>query len=243
MVSSACISLAGADRAAERQQVEAWAREQSLTRRLRVTNDAEPILAAVSPEGWGVALISGTGSFAFGRNETGASARCGGWGYLLGDEGSAYAIALAGLRAVAQAADGRGESTVLQQRVPRLLGVDTAQALISVVYRPEFSRREVAQLAPLVFEAARESDPVAQRIIAQAAGELADLVRTLARRLGLTSGSYPLAAAGGVLIHHGELREAVVDALSRTGSAPAQCVLVAEPVRGAIALARQLLLE
>ena len=84
-----------------------------LARHVEVTNDAAILLAAGTPDGWGVALVSGTGSIAFGRAPDGRTARGGGWGYLLGDEGSAYALVLAGLQAVARAADGRGEPTCL----------------------------------------------------------------------------------------------------------------------------------
>ena len=84
-----------------------------MARSVRIVHDAVPILAAGSPEGWGVALISGTGSLAFGRDRQGRSCRAGGWGFLFGDEGSGYAIALAGLRAAAQAADGRAPATRL----------------------------------------------------------------------------------------------------------------------------------
>src|SRR5689334_7188097 len=83
----ACLALAGADRPAERAQLEAWGSQRHLAEQLIVTNDAEPILAAGAENGWGVALICGTGSFAFARNAAGQTARCGGWGYLLGDEG------------------------------------------------------------------------------------------------------------------------------------------------------------
>ena len=100
-LASAVLALAGWDREQNRQVLRRWAEKRCLASRLRMVHDALPVLVAGSPEGWGVALISGTGSFAFGQSRDGRSTRAGGWGYLFGDEGSGYAIALAGLRAAA----------------------------------------------------------------------------------------------------------------------------------------------
>src|SRR5205823_15045021 len=85
---AACFGLAGAGREIEQQRIASWAEKHGIAQNVRVTGDAEPILAAASPENCGVALICGTGSLAWGRNRAGVIARAGGWGYLLGDEGS-----------------------------------------------------------------------------------------------------------------------------------------------------------
>ncbi|MEX2027532.1 MAG: BadF/BadG/BcrA/BcrD ATPase family protein, partial [Pirellulaceae bacterium] len=95
-VSAACFGLAGCGREEEQERIRSWAGERRIAAVVQVTGDAEPILAAASPDNWGIALICGTGSLAWGRNQRGQTARCGGWGYLIGDDGSAYAIALAG---------------------------------------------------------------------------------------------------------------------------------------------------
>ena len=116
-VAAACLALAGADRSSDQRQIRLWA-GRTLADRLIVTNDGIPVLYAASPDGVGIALISGTGSFAVGRNAAGTVMRCGGWGSLIGDEGSGYQIALAGLQAAVRAADGRGMETKL---LPALL--------------------------------------------------------------------------------------------------------------------------
>src|SRR4029453_12414402 len=84
-------------------------------------------LAAGAPEGWGVALIAGTGSFCWGRDAAGRSARVGGWGFLLGDEGSGYDLAVQALRLATQTADGRAEAHAILRAIldhwgPRLPG-------------------------------------------------------------------------------------------------------------------------
>ena len=75
---------------------------------VEVTHDAKAALYAGNPAGCGVVLISGTGSIAYGRNDQGTEARCGGWGYLVGDEGSAVWIGREGLRAASYDHDRRG---------------------------------------------------------------------------------------------------------------------------------------
>ena len=106
-VASAVLAAAGSDREENRRVFSDWAKETSLAVRFQVVHDAWPVLAAGTPDGSGIALISGTGSLAFGRAADGRTARAGGWGFLFGDEASGYALAVAGLRAAAQAADGR----------------------------------------------------------------------------------------------------------------------------------------
>jgi N-acetylglucosamine kinase-like BadF-type ATPase len=216
-----------------------WAVERGMARHVKVTGDAEPILAAASPDNSGIALICGTGSLAWGRNREGATARAGGWGYLMGDEGSAYAVALAGLQAAVRAADGRGPPTALLEGLQRELGAANPQQLVERVYAPEMTRERLAALAKAVFDAARK-DAVALAIVNAAGEELALHIAVLCRGLGFGGGSYPLAFAGGVILEQSSLREKVLASLARDACAPREVVQVTEPVRGAVALARQL---
>jgi N-acetylmuramic acid 6-phosphate etherase len=229
-VAAACFGLAGAGRASEQEQIAAWAVTRGIARQVKVTGDAEPILAAASSENAGVVLICGTGSLAWGRNAAGETARCGGWGYLMGDEGSGYAIALAGLRAAMRAADGRGPATELLPLFQNALAAKTPEELVGQVYGPEMTREKLAALAGVVFAA---QDPVAAGIVAAAAQDLRELVTTVAERLNLPAG-YSLALTGGVFMHQREYAAQVAAPCS------ANWTLVTEPVRGAVALARQL---
>ena len=144
-VAGACVSLAGADRILEQQQFRSWAALRNLANRLTITNDAIPVLYAASNDGTGIALISGTGSFAFGRNPSGETARCGGWGGLFGDEGSGYHIALACLRAASRAADGRGPQTILLPRTLEHFGITEPSELIPIVYSAKIDRPTIAR--------------------------------------------------------------------------------------------------
>jgi N-acetylmuramic acid 6-phosphate etherase len=122
-VAGACLGLAGADRPDDQAVLHEWADRVRLAGRVEVTSDAAILLAAGTPDGSGLVLIAGTGSIAFGRTADGRRARAGGWGYLLGDEGSAYALVMSGLQAVARAADGRGPATALTERFLKRFGL------------------------------------------------------------------------------------------------------------------------
>ena len=236
---AACLALAGADRPADRQRLGEWAEHIGLAHDIRIVNDAEPVLAAGTPEGWGVALISGTGSFAFGRNREGRTARSGGWGYLLGDEGSGYALALAGLQAAARAADGRGPATALLERLMARLELTSAEQLIPAVYQTGRDRRWIASLADVVTGAAEDGDPVARDLVAAAAADLSELVAATVRKLDLGS-PVPLALTGGLLLNSPLLRELVERKLSVGDIAIAPITAVSEPVRGALQIASTL---
>ncbi|HZL91016.1 MAG TPA: BadF/BadG/BcrA/BcrD ATPase family protein [Pirellulaceae bacterium] len=237
-VAAACFGLAGCGRAEEQERMTAWAESRSIAYMIEVTGDAEPLLAAASPENWGIALICGTGSLAWGRNQRGQAARCGGWGYLMGDDGSAYAIALAGLRAAVRAADGRGAPTVLLSHFLVQFGVTDAEQLVGKVYVPEMSVDRIAALAATVFRSA-PSDAVSQRIIAGAAKELAKMTAALVGRLQLAPRGFPLALAGSVLLNQPDFQRLVRSEIAMRGLKPSE-VAVAEPVIGAVKLARQL---
>jgi N-acetylglucosamine kinase-like BadF-type ATPase len=235
----ACFGLAGAGRQAEQERIAAWAKGRGIAKRVKVTGDAELILAAASADNFGIALICGTGSLAWGRNREGITARCGGWGYLLGDEGSAYAIARSGLQAAVRAADGRGDSTALVDAFQQELNVASPEQLVEAIYTPEMTRERLAGLAKVVFDRAGD-DPVAEEIVGDAAAELALMVEVIRRRLQFPGGSFPLALSGGVLLQQPLLREKLLDLLARDGTGPGEVALVTDPVRGALAIARSL---
>jgi N-acetylglucosamine kinase-like BadF-type ATPase len=214
----------------------AWAIERGLAASVNVTTDADLVLGT---ENACIALIAGTGSLCLGRNEAGETARSGGWGYLLGDEGSGYAIALAALRSAVRAADGRGPETDLLAALMQMLGVKSPAELIAKVYHAEMTRDQLSRLAAVVFEY-RTTDDVARTIVAAAARDLADIVATVAKRLRLSRGSYTLAVAGGLLLNEPNYVDAVLFELTFQAAEPGRRVIVSEPVLGAVALAREL---
>jgi N-acetylglucosamine kinase-like BadF-type ATPase len=240
-VDAACFGLAGAGRTVEQAAIADWALASGIAKQVRVVGDLELVwaavdFAAVDDEGPGIALVAGTGSVAWGCNASGEVARCGGWGYLLGDEGSGYALGLAALRGLVRAIDGRGPATSLFPAVQQALEVSEPADLIAKVYATEMTRQRIASLAPLVF-AEESADPLARSIVEGGASDLAELVATLAARLHLEPGGYCLAMAGGLFVHQPTYRELVVKTLGERRIEPRETCVVAEPVRGAVRLA------
>jgi N-acetylglucosamine kinase-like BadF-type ATPase len=130
----------------------------------------------------GIVTIAGTGSICRGVNAGGKTARAGGWGYIFGDEGSAFDIVRKALRAVLRHEEGWGPATQLRSL---LLdgGQLTANELLHRFYSDEYPRARIAALAPLVDEAARAGDPIAQEILATSAQELATIAAAVRRQL------------------------------------------------------------
>jgi N-acetylmuramic acid 6-phosphate etherase len=234
-VARACLGLAGAGRAAEQQAFRDWAARVHLAEHVEITSDVA-LLPACSPAGWGLAIVAGTGSIAFGATSDGHSARAGGWGSLLGDEGSGYAITVAALRAVMAAADGRAPATLLAERFLHRLELHRPDDLVAAVHG-RLDRPAIAALATLVFEAANNGDAVACNVVDAAARDLANTALAVARKLGLLHVPVPLVLAGGVLLTQPGYRQTLLAETTRNGLQPELVTLVEEPVKGAVRLA------
>jgi N-acetylglucosamine kinase-like BadF-type ATPase len=246
-VEVACVGLAGFDRPNHKRLLNEWAELGRWARRRILVNDGDLVVAAGTPEAWGVGVISGTGSIAVGRWPDGRTARAGGWGYLFGDEGSAYAVAVAGLRWVAHRADGRVSqdgSDVLTTRLCHALGIEGPDDLVSAIYAPGFDRTLIAALAPVIVNAAEDDPFVAEAILTPASNDLAELVMTVAHRMGWHEwdhvGPLPLAMAGGFLLSAPIVYDGLLAALDSMGLS-VEATPVPEPALGAIILARKAL--
>jgi N-acetylglucosamine kinase-like BadF-type ATPase len=226
-LTAAWIGLAGIDHPRDIELLAPAVR--SFAGSVRITNDAELALSAL-PHQVGVAVISGTGSIALGRDAQGALVRAGGWGHVLGDEGSGFGIGREALQCAVRAADGRGPATALLDTILGYWQLSAPEAFLERVY-PTFDKMAIAALAPLVLALARAGDPVACRIEARAAHELALAVMAVARRLGFAAGRLPVAFGGGVLIHEEQLRALITRRIARTWSVDP--ILVEEPASSA----------
>jgi N-acetylmuramic acid 6-phosphate etherase len=232
-VAVACLGLAGAGREEDRALLLDWAARVDLADAVEVTTDAALLVAEGTPEGWGVAVVAGTGSIAYGLDENGREARAGGWGPFLGDEGSGYGLALEALRAVARAADGRDPPTQLQERLLTALGLRQPQELIRYVHGGA-DRAALAALAPVVLEVAEAGDRTAQQVVLNGAQELARAIEVVTDELGFDRQHLPLALAGGLLAESARYRRCLVDALKDTGIVPEPLARVEFPARGAL---------
>lgn len=237
-VNFACLGAAGMDRQEDFAVFQNWAAAAFPTARVKLVNDAQIVLAAGTPAGWGLALISGTGSIAYGRSPDGRVARSGGWGYLLGDEGSGYEIGLTALKAVLRASDGRGPETRLVEAVLAEWGLARPQELIRKVYSG-LPRAEIAKLAALVEGCAQAGDGRAAQILSSAGSELFAIADAAAKQLGLT-GPIPTALTGGVLVRGQHVRAALLEKARARDLQLNPVTLVDDPALGAVRLALEL---
>lgn len=168
------------------------------TKRLTVAGDAETALRAAIPSGPGIVLIAGTGSFAFAENGE-RRARVGGFGYLLGDEGSAFAIGFAAVALLARAYDGRGRADETTALAERVLRCRDRQTLVAALYGAPLDVAKIAGMAPSIVAFAGKGNRASTRIVQKAAQELGDLVRAAAKAVELAEQSPPVAFAGGLL--------------------------------------------
>lgn len=208
---------------------------------IRMTNDAELILGAL-PDAFGLAVVAGTGSIAFGRNADGERVRAGGWGQIIGDEGSGYDLARRMFQAFAHAVDGRGSATSLTDRLSEHLDLANPHQLISFVYGPGTSKGDFAGLSRLVVEAAEAGDWVANEIIVASAGQLADTAAAAARRLRFER-RLPLALTGGLLVNVERFRECVIEALTKEWPDIESRIVTDPALTAALSLARSMNLE
>jgi N-acetylglucosamine kinase-like BadF-type ATPase len=241
VVASACLGLAGIDRNEGLAIIHGWAKRVDLAGTVSVANDATLLLAAGTPEGWGLAVIAGTGSIAFVKTAEGTMGRCGGWGHLLGDEGSAYRIAVNALQAVCRAYDGVGPQTILLERFLKAMRLADAPELIPAVYRGAWDRTAIAGLAPVVMQAAIDGDALARQIVQKEARELALTAAGAVVAHGLPRVALPVALAGGVLTQSEIYREEFLGGLLDQGISVGTVKLVTEPAEGAIVLANRAL--
>jgi len=234
-VTSLCCALSGAGRVEDRNALEQALRETGVAQTVIIVPDAEAALEDAFGTGPGLLLISGTGSIAWGRSEAGEMGRCGGWGYLLGDEGSAYAIGLAALRVAVRSHDGRVADSPLLGLVVEHAQVDEADALIRWGFAA--SRADIAALAPAVIEAATH-DPAAAGIIENATRDLAEHIAALHARLGPWTGTVPIAFTGGLIAPGRPMRPFLEAAIAEWNLDVALLDREIDAAQGAAALAR-----
>jgi len=237
-VIAARIGLAGVDRPADHARfAPVFA---SFATVVALSNDAELALTAL-PDAVGVVLIAGTGSIAFGVDNTGAQARAGGWGWRIGDEGSGYAMGRQALQAASQAADGRGAMTTLLPAILAHWQLAQPADLIGHVYSDGgIANVEVADLAQLVVLQAQAGDATARRIVRTAADDLARTVLAVAAALDFADHPLPLACAGGLLTQPTGLRAMVVRRL-RVRRLVSPVAVVTDPAMSAARAARVLI--
>ncbi len=232
-----CLGIAGVDREDEARTVRAIMRRIGFKSRVLVVNDALIGLVAGARDEPGVAINAGTGSIVYGRNANGEAARAGGWGHMIGDEGSGYWIGRESLAAVMRAADGRGPETHLTAEILTHFGVDDESRLPRIVYDRELPRVSVAALGPIVQRVAGLGDAVATRILERAAEELVLAAQSVVTRLEMRGDAFTFYLAGGVFRVVPWLAEELPKRLVEVAPRSQAQLLREEPAVGAVWLA------
>ena len=199
--------------------------------RITVVHDSRLLLAAGGAS-TGVAVIAGTGSAAWGKNGRGEEARAGGWGYLLGDEGSGYWLGREAVRHSLRRMNQGLEPDELSTALLASCGVDDPNKLIAMFHSPETGRRFWAQRARLVVEAADAGHAPSRALMEQAGRDLADLAAQTVRQLGIEG---PVILGGGLGMNVPGLQESFRTALAAAGITDVR-VLAQEPVFGVLQL-------
>jgi len=233
-----CIGIAGVDRDDEERAIQAIAHAICPGSRVLVVNDALIALVAGAHDAPGIVIIAGTGSITYGRNRAGEAARAGGWGHMVGDEGSGYWIGREAVAAVMRACDGRGSATALTAEILTHFNIADVSRLPRIVYDRDVPRVNVAALGPIVQRVAEGGDAVARRILDRGADELVIAARSVAARLEMRGETFGFYLAGGAF----QVVPWLVDELTRrlVEVAPRSQVqrLSDEPAAGALWLAR-----
>lgn len=199
-IRAAVAGLAGAGREADRKQIRDETNEKlrghgvsSLP--LSIETDVRIALEGAFGGAPGVVVISGTGSHVLGKSNRGEVFGVGGWGRVLGDEGSGYAIGRDAVIAVTLDYDKRGEAKVLRSLIASRFGWNSRDAIIAAIYKDGFN---LAALAPIVMEAASDHDLVSQRILQRGATLLVEQIQSVVMRMGI-SRKVSLVMVGGLV--------------------------------------------
>lgn len=237
-----CVGVAGAGREAERQELWQALVSRDLASELVIHSDFSVALDDAFGDGPGVLVISGTGSVAFGRGPTGATARCGGWGPVCGDEGSGAWIGRRALSVVTAASDGREPETALTGAILTAAQVNETSDLIG--WAADATPAQLATLAPTVLSVAEGGDLRANAVVSLAVEELVLHVRALARQLfGDERASVPVAFTGGMLARGSTLRRRLEHRLKSAVPGASVSADPVIPARGAVRAALRIVGE
>jgi glucosamine kinase len=240
-IDAVCAGIAGAGQPRVQKRIMGYLVDTFPRADVRVTTDLEIALEAVVDEGPGVVLVAGTGSAAYGRDANGRTARAGGHGPWIGDEGSAFDIGRRAVAAVARARDGMAPVTMLADMIPAALECPDSETLLERI--AEAPDEVLPRIFPIVVEAAGAKDLPAQDILYAAAVALSALAMSVARRLELADKKFTLGKTGGVF-GHSPYFDSTLEALLISGAKHAEiCTPKITAACAAARLARRLLVR
>ncbi len=196
---AANIMVAGVDLPEEAEALRSRLERLGWSERLLVDNDMPALLRSGTDRGWGVAVVCGGGINCIGVAPDGREARFPSLGPVSGDWGGGGDVGMAALSAAARSADGRGPATLLERAVPAHFGLAEPLELARALHLRELAYERLRELAPVVFAAAEEGDPVAAGIVMRVADEVVTMAATALRRLELTDQAADVVLGGGLI--------------------------------------------
>lgn len=203
-----CIGAAGVSNPVVKENIMAVIKKMGILCPVSLVGDHEAAFYGALNTSFGIILISGTGSICYGRDKNGISYRTGGFGHLIDDAGSGYAIGRDILKAVVMAWDKRREATLLTELVFSCLKISDINQLVSYVYSQERSKKDIARLSVLIEEACKRQDRCALEIIEQSVKDLADMAAPVA---GHMEGKIPLAVSGSVFLNNQSVYDGFIE--------------------------------
>ncbi len=237
-VTGVCAGLAGAGRRSVVRRIMVFLAQEFPVALAQVATDYEIALEAAAGSGPGVVLIAGTGSVAYGRNAAGETARAGGYGPWIGDEGSAFEIGRRAVSAVARTRDTDAPVTVLTEMIPAALDCpDWDDLMLRIMKNPD---DVFPKLFPVVAAAANSEDSAAKEIMFTSAIGLGNLAMIVIRRLGMKGQQFPLVKCGGVF-GPSRMLDSLLDSVLASGALHAKISrLEISPAIGAARMAARL---
>jgi len=205
--------------------------------KVSIESDARIALEGAFSGKPGIIVIAGTGSIVFGKDEHERVYRAGGWGRIIGDEGSGYAIGRESFRAVAKMLDGHGDKTTLANLFNEKFGLASQDAIIDAIYSENY---DLASVVPAVMEAASKGDRVTKKIFIRACADLVEVIDSVLMKMNKGKKSVSkrsLAFVGSLLMNDNYYSRKIRSAIKR--EVPLVSIRTAEssPVVGAALMA------
>lgn len=190
------VGLAGAGRKEDKKKLKNELSSKIKDTNIYLSDDAYIALLGATGGRKGVIVIAGTGSIAYGLKNSGKKIRSGGWGPLIGDEGSGFWIGIEAIKSAIKAIENRGENTLLVKSVKEKFSLDNFEELIPFIYNDKLPRKKIARLVPEIFELAQKGDDVSKLIVQRAIDELISLSMSVVKKLDYKENK--IAVSGGL---------------------------------------------
>jgi N-acetylglucosamine kinase-like BadF-type ATPase len=239
IIESLGIGLAGVGRIENKERLqkvllEKFSLTEDFIQKIKIFTDAEIALEGAFNGKAGAILIAGTGSIIYGKDENGKIFRVGGYGKIIGDEGSGYSIGKKGLTAIAKYFDGRGKETSLVKKISEQFGIYDSDQLINKIYTGNF---DIASIAKLVIGCADEGDDACKNILDQESDELILHIPSLMKNMNINK--LDLCFSGGLLTNTNYYSKLVQAKISRSFPKTKIKTAIYPPEIGAILLAEK----